>query len=293
MLIPNADGKLQLLAPRGEPRRFRISPVDLVGKLANISPSHSKTRSCGLNSKFRGVGLSLAAVVVWDWERNDSIISTTTFLALDSTLLHSRLHFLPNLTTPDHALASNHTHRCIHLATDVRHPSAHPTQRYNKASHLQQSSLRHLSFHHLISSLRHSTIVDQFLVSFLIHQLQVAAYHTPVFFFRTPIIMTRVTPLPRDLAKLTRSVGSTIAAPRSSQIFNSVSWSAAARVRKEIEHGGADVPASEVSSGSPPTPTSHYHHPSPPHTPVPFKHPPKGIPSLPIFIRSSDSDRRW
>lgn len=60
--------------------------------------------------------------------------------------------------------------------------------------------------------------------------------------------MTRVTPLPRDLAKLTRTVGTTIAAPRSSQIFKSVSWSAAARVRKDVEHGMADVPASEVSS---------------------------------------------
>ncbi|KAJ4404549.1 hypothetical protein N0V82_010478, partial [Gnomoniopsis sp. IMI 355080] len=55
--------------------------------------------------------------------------------------------------------------------------------------------------------------------------------------------MTRVTPLPRQIANLTRSLGSTVAAPRNSQLLNS--RSIAAKVRKELEHGIADVPASE------------------------------------------------
>lgn len=56
--------------------------------------------------------------------------------------------------------------------------------------------------------------------------------------------MTRVTPLPRDLAKLTRSLGSTVAAPRNSQLLKS--RSIAGKLRKELENGIADVPASEV-----------------------------------------------
>lgn len=66
--------------------------------------------------------------------------------------------------------------------------------------------------------------------------------------------MTRVTPLPRDLAKLTRSLGSTVAAPRNSQLLKS--RSIAAKLRKELENGIADVPASEVCTT--------YLHPSPP-----------------------------
>lgn len=68
--------------------------------------------------------------------------------------------------------------------------------------------------------------------------------------------MTRVTPLPRDLAKLTRSLGSTVAAPRNSQLLNSGSRTIAAKLRKELEHGIAEVPASEVRSPfpSPPLP---------------------------------------
>lgn len=63
--------------------------------------------------------------------------------------------------------------------------------------------------------------------------------------------MTRVTPLPRDLAKLTRSLGSTVAAPRNSQLLNSGSRTIAAKLRKELEHGIAEVPASEVRSPFP------------------------------------------
>lgn len=58
--------------------------------------------------------------------------------------------------------------------------------------------------------------------------------------------MTRVTPLPRDLAKLTRSLGSTVAVPRNSQLLNSGSRTVAAKLRKELENGIADLPASEV-----------------------------------------------
>lgn len=60
--------------------------------------------------------------------------------------------------------------------------------------------------------------------------------------------MTRVTPLPRDLAKLTRSLGSTVAAPCNSQRLNSGSRALAAklRLRKDLENGIAEVPASEV-----------------------------------------------
>lgn len=69
--------------------------------------------------------------------------------------------------------------------------------------------------------------------------------------------MTRVTPLPRELAKLTRSLGSsTVAAPRNSQLLKS--RSIATKLRKELENGIADVPASEVCktpySTSPPPP---------------------------------------
>ncbi|PSR83500.1 hypothetical protein BD289DRAFT_483296 [Coniella lustricola] len=58
--------------------------------------------------------------------------------------------------------------------------------------------------------------------------------------------MTRVTPLPRELAKLTRSLGSTVAAPSFNQLLSTASKSGAARVRKELDNGlAADVPASE------------------------------------------------
>lgn len=61
--------------------------------------------------------------------------------------------------------------------------------------------------------------------------------------------MTRVTPLPRELAKLTRSLGNSIAAPRNSQLLvNSGARAVAAKlqVRKELENA-AQVPAFEVS----------------------------------------------
>lgn len=57
--------------------------------------------------------------------------------------------------------------------------------------------------------------------------------------------MTRVTPLPSELAKLTRSLGRTVAAPKPNQLLNSTSRSAAIHARKELENSSR---ASEVSS---------------------------------------------
>lgn len=56
--------------------------------------------------------------------------------------------------------------------------------------------------------------------------------------------MTRVTPLPSELAKLTRFLGRTVAAPKSNQLLNSTTRFAAVYARKELENGRA----SEVSS---------------------------------------------
>ncbi|KAF3760585.1 hypothetical protein M406DRAFT_358239 [Cryphonectria parasitica EP155] len=77
--------------------------------------------------------------------------------------------------------------------------------------------------------------------------------------------MTRVTPLPRELAKLTRSLGSSVAAPRSSQLLSNSSRAGAARVRKDLENGTVDMlPASERSMTT-------AHRPSPQPTPNPAR----------------------
>ncbi|CAN8106140.1 unnamed protein product [Discula destructiva] len=73
--------------------------------------------------------------------------------------------------------------------------------------------------------------------------------------------MTRVTPLPRELAKLTRSMGSTISTPRTSQLLvNSGARAVAAKLqlRKELENApnAAQVPASERTLTTAHRPTS-------------------------------------
>lgn len=127
-IIPNASDSS---------RRFRISPVDLVGERRHIltstdqtrprppSNSHTLTRCCGLNSAVVSF-LRLPQPL----SENGSTISYLLPPSSPSpTHPPSHLLFLPNLTTSS---PSNHTHAQVHayicLVSDCRHPSAHSTQ---------------------------------------------------------------------------------------------------------------------------------------------------------------------